>query len=193
MAVETETKLRVADLTPIRASLSRLSAIHKGACLEQNWVLDTPEKTLAKSGRLLRLRSTGGHAGVVTVKQPVKGGAFKTREEVETGTDDLAVTLRQFEMLGYAVDWRYEKYRDSWTGLGCVFALDRCPEIGSFVEIEGEPDAIRQAAGQLGLDISQHIGDSYLGLWMKHLKALGQQKRDMLFGESERQTLTRLD
>lgn len=190
MSMEIEAKLRVDSFEPVRAGLGALGAEKCGSALERNWVLDTTDNGLLSSGMLLRLRNTGGAGGVVTVKgKSQKNTAFKSREEVETSTDDCEKSLRQFAMLGYSVSWLYEKIRESWRTKECSIELDHCPEIGDFVEIEGTPDAIRALAPQLGLDPDAHVNDSYLGLWQKHLAALGQPKRDMVFSGTELRSL----
>lgn len=190
MSMETEAKLRVDSFEPVRARLGALGALGHGSVLERNWVLDAAEGGLLSGGMLLRLRNTGGAGGVVTVKGKSKKNAdFKSREEVETSTDNCEKSLRQFAMLGYSIAWRYEKIRESWRTEECSIELDHCPEIGNFVEIEGTPDAIRALAPQLGLDADAHVRESYLGLWQKHLQALGQAKRDMVFSGTELRSL----
>ena len=181
MGLECEAKLKVPDLKRIQARLGEFGALNKGGSLERNWVLDDSEGSLRRNEKLLRIRGTGGDGGVLTVKTPAPGGEFKNREEIETTVDSTADLLRQFGALGFRVVWIYEKLRQTWGWRDCVFALDECPEIGCFVEIEGTPERIRAAAAELGLDPDAHIEDNYMGLWTKHLAALGQPFRDMVF------------
>ncbi len=184
MALECEAKLKVSDLERIRIRLDKLGAANEGECLERNWVLDDAGGDLRRRGVLLRVRNVGGEDGILTVKLPITGGEFKSREEIETMADSTADLLRQLEVLGFRPVWRYEKYRQTWLWRDCVLALDECPEMGYFVEIEGAPDHIRDVAADLGLDAGQHIQDNYLGLWQKHLEAKGQPLRDMVFSEN---------
>jgi Adenylate cyclase, class 2 (thermophilic) len=190
MGMETEAKLRVASFAPIRSALLAIGAGKVGRVLERNWILDTVDDGLLSDGVLLRLRNTGGARGVVAVKGKTrKNTRFKSREEVETTTDDYEKTLRQFALLGYTVVWIYEKIRESWLTDACRIELDHCPEIGDFIEVEGSGAAIGALLSRLGLDPAMHISDGYLGLWRKHLKALGQSKRDMIFSEQDRRSL----
>jgi adenylate cyclase class 2 len=182
MATETEAKIRVNDLVSLAGRLLELGAVRAAECLERNWVFDDAEGSLEKRGLLLRMRSTGGAGGVFTVKRPLAGGRFKTREEVESTVDSTDDFLRQLEMLGYAVSWIYEKRRQTWRWKECVLSLDECPEIGSFIEIEGGPDRIVEVCGDIGLDPKDHLEDNYLSLWRKHLAMRGEKKRDMVFG-----------
>ena len=181
MSLECEAKLKVPDLGRIQVKLKRLGASNDGRCLERNWVFDDLESSFRKSGKLLRVRSMGGDSGVLTIKIPVVGGEFKNREEIETMVDSTTDLLRQLDVLGFRIIWIYEKYRQTWCWHDCVLALDECPELGCFVEIEGTPECIREAATELGLDPDAHIEDNYLGLWTKHLTALGQSFRNMVF------------
>lgn len=181
MARECEAKLKVADLRTIRRKLAELGAADEGECMERNWVFDRPDGALRKQGVLLRLRSMGDPGGIVTVKHRVEDGAFKTREEVETMIDSTDDFLRQMEIVGFAVAWIYEKVRNTWLFHDCVLALDECPEIGTFVEIEGDPEKISETARLLDLNPDDHIDDNYLGLWQKHLQAKGENPRHMLF------------
>ncbi len=181
MAIECEAKLKVDDLDGVRARLKTLGGVHEGAAFERNWVLDREDGALFRGGVLLRVRNTGGKGGVLTVKRKCGAGEFKTREEVESRVDSADDLLRQLGLLGYRVAWIYEKYRDVWRWGECVLALDECPEIGRFVEIEGAPEAIRAAAAALGLDCGAHLAGSYLELWREHLRARGEDDRHMVF------------
>lgn len=186
MARECEAKLKVDSLDAIRRKLDDLGAGNEGDCLERNWVLDDENGSLRKRGVVLRVRTMGGVGGILTVKHPVEGGGeFKTREELETMVDSYEELLHQLEVVGYVVDWVYEKHRQTWLWRDCILALDECPEIGYFVEIEGQPDRIREVAADLDLNPDDHIGESYLGLWIDHLRALGHNKRHMLFSDAD--------
>lgn len=181
MALECEAKIQVDDIRQIQNRLRKTGAYCAGVVLEKNWILDTPEESNRNSGVSLRIRSTGGPGGVLTVKRPVKGGSFKSREELETQVECTETLLAQFRNLGYSIAWIYEKYRQTWQWRDCTILLDECPEIGCFVEIEGTPEMIRKAAAQLELDLELHLAGGYRKLWRKHLKFLGQKPRHMLF------------
>jgi Adenylate cyclase, class 2 (thermophilic) len=185
MATECEAKIHVDDFDEIRSRLEKLGGVHEGEVLERNWVLDRPDNTLFGEGTLLRVRNTGGPGGVLTVKRKSEGGEFKTREEVESMVDSTDDLLRQLEMVGFGIQWIYEKFRDTWIWQDCILALDECPEMGCFVEIEGTPDTIRAAARDLGLDPAKHIDESYLDLWRNHLRARGESPRHMVFQRND--------
>lgn len=186
---ECEAKLRTVDLEFVRRRLRSVGAQYCGERLERNWVFDDADGSLKKRKTLLRVRNNGERGGIVTTKRPVKGGEFKTREETETRVDCTQAAISQFRALGYQVAWIYEKHRQTWLWRQCEVALDRCPEIGCFVEIEGKPGNIRRVCEDIGLDARDHIPDNYLSLWKKHLKASGGPKRHMIFPAAEREAL----
>lgn len=181
MAIECEAKIKVGDMEPIRARLRHFGAVDEGEALERNWVLDRPDNGLYAKGILLRVRNTGEVGGVLTVKHHVDGGEFKSREEVESMVDSTEDLLRQLEIVGFRVKWIYEKKRWTWLWRDCVIALDVCPEIGDFIEIEGEPERIREVAAALGLDAADHIDANYLSIWQDYLKERGDEPRHMVF------------
>lgn len=186
MAVECEAKIKVENLGAVRARLRHYGAVDEGEVLERNWVFDTGDSSLLDNGILLRVRNTGDVGGVFTVKHAIDGGEFKCREEVESMVDSTDDLMRQLEILGYKIQWIYEKRRWTWLWHDCVIALDTCPEIGTYVEIEGEADRIREVASSLGLDPDQHICDSYLALWQKHLAERGEESRHMVFTDDKK-------
>lgn len=186
MHLECEAKIRVEDLEAVRNRLRELEAVDGGECLERNWVLDDARESLRRRTVLLRVRNVGGDTAVMTIKTPADKGEFKSRHEIETTVDSTDRLLLQLEALGFHVTWIYEKRRHSWQWGGCVIDLDECPELGCFVEIEGAPKRIREAARALGLDPKAHIDDNYRGLWMKYLKERGQAPRDMVFPRAAR-------
>ncbi len=184
MSIENEAKIQVAELPLLRERLEALGAEHLGGEFERNWVFDLPGGVLHRAGILLRVRNTGGAGCLITVKGPEEAGEFKRREEVECGADSTEAVLRQFELLGYEKVWLYEKRRDNWRWRGCALALDECPELGNFLEIEGEAGAIKLVAADLRVDVGGHLRDSYFGLWRKYLLARGEEGlRDMKFPE----------
>ena len=187
MTAEIECKIPVEDLEGIERGLAALGAASLGGyAREHNEVFDTPDGALAAAEILLRLRTCAGRpGGRVTVKRLLRGavpGAFKAREEIETFVDDPEAARRQFRALGFTAARVYEKDRAEWDWRGARLALDRCPELGCFVEVEAGEDAIRAVLADLGIDPGRHIPDNYLTLWRRHLERAGENAwRDMVF------------
>lgn len=160
---ECEVKLEVDDVEALRGRLLQAGATVSGErALEDNRLFDDAQGTLAASGRLLRLRSHRGRH-VVTFKAPDPGatdGRYKVRIEHETTIGDAAPFERLLAGLGYAPRWRYQKYRESWELHGLHVEIDETP-IGTYLELEGDPEEIDRAVAALDLAGHPYITASY--------------------------------
>ena len=165
---ETEIKIPVKDLDPVREKLSLTGGeLAHAMTRETNVLLDFADGDLQKSGSLLRLRRYGARC-TVTFKGPADYlGPIKTRVEHETEVQDLESTLEIFAALGLAPVGRYEKDREEWMSHGVSVVLDRTP-MGDFVEIEGPHELLDPAVKSLGLDPEAGLRESYLDLWESH-------------------------
>jgi len=206
MAKETEIKLRVEDVKAFERKLKKLAAKTVGAgggrVHEFNTIFDTPEGGLAKHGQLLRIRrETAGGKGkaggperiVLTFKQPTvrgvsdEGARFKIREETETELTDSGALTKIFEGLGMRGWFSYEKYRTTWK-LGAkekwakdlLIEVDETP-VGTFVELEGPPDAIDRAAKTFGFAQKDYLLKNYLTLYAEDCRRRGVAPGNMLF------------
>jgi adenylate cyclase class 2 len=159
-----------------------------------NTLYDTRDGKLARQGQMLRLRverrarrtdraekkSKGaGVSALLTIKGPGlprKGGPkrasaarYKIREEHELRIGDHEEMPGILEALGLRPWFRYEKFRTTYRLPGIAhlkLELDETP-VGSFLEIEGERDAIDRAATLLGFARSDYIDKSYGALFME--------------------------
>jgi adenylate cyclase class 2 len=143
--------------------------------LQHDVLVDTADRRLASAGTALRVRTDGGHA-YLTFKGPVLPGPLKAREEIETEAASRSALLAILAALGYAPVFRYEKYREEFTAVGVVVAIDETP-IGTFLEIEGQPTAIHALAGRLGFGPTDFVTASYRALFVE----AGGAGADMLF------------
>lgn len=146
--------------------------------LQRDVLLDTPDRALVSRGCALRVRDDGGRA-VLTFKGPIVPGVLKVREELETAAGSADGLLAILAALGFAPVFRYEKRREEFVIPGAVVAIDETP-IGTFVEIEGEADAIHAAAGRLGFTAADYVTASYRQLYVDSLPA-GAAPGDMVF------------
>jgi adenylate cyclase class 2 len=181
-----------------------------GRVHEWNIIFDTPQGGLAKHGQLLRIRmeipegkakKDGRKAEkrvVLTFKMPTATAIaaagkkqeprrYKVREEIELQVADADLLTRIFEGLGMTGWFRYEKFRTTFAlptsarwAKGLLIELDETP-IGTFVELEGPPEAIDKAAQELGYSKRDYILKNYLVLYVEECRRQGQQPRDMLF------------
>jgi adenylate cyclase class 2 len=183
---EVEVKIPCEDHELARAAL-RAAGATLGSALhfESNDLYDDREKKLSSQGRTVRLRRAAGRA-TLTYKGPARfQSGIKIREERETEVADPAETEGILAGLGLERRFRYEKRREEWRHDGCVIALDETP-IGKFIEIEGEPPAIRRIVNLLSLDFTAALPYSYSRLYADRRRDDPALPPDMVFAESER-------
>ena len=115
----------------------------------------------------------------------------KVREELELEVADAAILTKIFEGLGMRGWFRYEKYRTTFRlppaagwAKDLLIELDETP-IGTFVELEGPPAAIDQAARKLGFSADDYIVMSYLALYVEDCRRQGKEPGDMVFAAKE--------
>ena len=158
---EIEIKLRFDSPKDALAALRTLGAVESTPRLfEDNILFDRAHDPLHRSRRALRLRRVGDRA-VVTFKGPVEGKhRHKVRVEHETDVSDGDAAERVLLSLGFEPHWRYQKYRTEFTLVQLHICLDETP-LGCFVELEGEPDEIDDAAARLGFGVGDYVAVSY--------------------------------
>lgn len=211
MPRETEIKLRIPNPKPFLRALAKLGAKPASPRVhEHNLLFDTPDGGLAKHGQLLRIRTeTPAPAGrkparkctprvILTFKSPPEQLAIgeiappsdrrhKVREEIEVVLTDAASLQKIFEGLGLKGWFRYEKFRTPYKlparfrwAKDLVIDFDETP-IGAFVELEGPPHAIDQAARELGHSPRDYVLKNYLVLYIEDCKRQNLQPNHMLF------------
>ncbi len=209
MAKETEIKLAVRDGKAFERKLKKLRAKTIGAgsgrVHEMNVIFDTPEGGLAKHGQLLRIRTEtpevrGKKAAarvILTFKQPTvravddEGSRFKVREETEVEIADATPLVKIFEGLGLRGWFTYEKYRTTWKlGAAARWAKDLLIEVdetpvGTYVELEGPPEAIDRAAGELGYSRRDYLLKNYLTLYAEDCRRRGVTPGNMVFADGK--------
>lgn len=209
MAKETEIKLAVSDVKAFERKLKKLGAktigVGNGRVHEFNVIFDTPDGGLAKHGQLLRIRTENPQGGkkaaaprvILTFKQPTvrgvndEGSRFKVRDETEVEFANAAPLIKILEGLGLRGWFTYEKYRTTWK-LGAaarwaadlLIELDETP-VGTYVELEGPPEAIDRAAGSLGFSRKDYLLKNYLTLYAEDCRRRGVTPGNMLFAASK--------
>lgn len=167
---EIEVKLPAADLGQVRERLEKAGAVLRAPEHEEsNDLYDDAERKLSGSGRTVRLRRAAGRAILTYKGQARFEDGAKIREEREVDVSDAGEAEAILAGLGLRRRFRYEKRREEWDCGGCVVALDTTP-IGTFVEIEGEPPAIRKLIPLLDLDFTEAIPYSYAELYQRRRK-----------------------
>lgn len=181
---ETEVKISVQHLETA-AVLRAIEANGLGVLVprvfEANSVYDTADQKIRGAQMLLRLRQADGH-NILTWKGPALAGPYKSRPEIETRFDSFESLDQILHQLGYAVYFRYEKYRTEFadaSGEGTV-TFDETP-IGNFLELEGEGPWIDKTASQLGFEKADYLLESYGKLYQAYCAKLGLQPSHMTF------------
>ncbi|HEY2461082.1 MAG TPA: class IV adenylate cyclase [Candidatus Acidoferrum sp.] len=192
-----------------RPALRGIGRVH-----EWNVVFDTTDGDLKKRGQLLRLRTetlprgkrspAGGGSrirAILTFKRPIRGNAtagtqrrtarrHKIREEIELPVSDPAEVTKILGCLGLRVMFQYEKFRTTFClppsktwAKGLLIELDETP-IGTFVELEGPPQAIDRVAAALGFAKKDYITTNYLVLYRDDRSRRGKKPGDMTFRDT---------
>ena len=185
--IETEIKLRVPDVETARNLLEQNGfTVSVQRLFESNSVCDTSARDLKTRGELLRLR-LAGERSVLTWKGPEQPGRHKSRPETEVAVGDFEECRRLLENLGYALVFRYDKYRTEYVrrGTAGVATLDETP-IGIFVELEGTAEWIDRAASELGFSPADYITRSYGSLYFEFCENHGIPPGFMTFFSQEK-------
>ncbi len=179
MPLEIEAKFRVEAHEPVRDRLRALEATFVSRVIEWNRIFDRPDGWLRARGRGLRVRSLTTESGAtrsatLTVKGPLVGGRFKSREELEVEISDPKTTSRLLGLLGFVPILEYEKLRESWTFRDCRVELDQPACLGPFVEIEGPSEqAVQAVQDDLELGHLRHTQGSYVRMLLAHCEQHG--------------------
>ncbi|MCA9752538.1 MAG: class IV adenylate cyclase [Gemmatimonadetes bacterium] len=158
---EVEIKARVRDPEETVKRLETLGArLVRPRAFEDNVLWDLPGRPLAGAGRLLRVRTTAGRT-IVTAKGPAAADSrFKVRPESEMEIADDVAFAAVLATAGFERSWRYQKWRREYEFGGTSIVIDEIPH-GTFLEIEGERDAIDAIAAALGVGESDRILATY--------------------------------
>lgn len=182
---ETEVKFRVGDRAALEARLRALGATEGALEDEANILLDDDVLSLRRAGRALRVRVVNGR-GLLTYKGPASfDGGVKSRLELESGVDAPGATLALLDALGYRPRFRYEKRRTPWRFADParpLVVVDETP-LGLFAEVEGEAEAVRALAAELGVREELFLRNSYWGLWVAAREEDPRLPEDMVFAQ----------
>jgi len=122
-----------------------------------------------------------GNKITVTFKDRRNPGCkYKNRREVEIEVPDFGKAVQLFHDIGLRDFWRYEKERETWILDGVEIVIDRLPEIGYYMEIEGTDKQIENTARKLNLNLKEGITMTYHSIWEDHRK---HKRTDMVFGK----------
>jgi len=165
--IETEVKLRIPSSDALLPLLAALSFVPVEPMQDEESTLwDRGGELLAK-GSALRLRRYGGKS-LLTWKGPQQPDPkLKIRPEIQTVIADHEAMEGILTALGYLPVLRITKRRATFKRDGLEACLDETP-FGSYLELEGDPQAIRLAMENLGLGISHIEPRTYVTLFQEH-------------------------
>lgn len=163
--LEVEVKLGVDDLDEIARRLESAGAnLTAARVYERNVRYESAADDLSERGVVLRMRQDT--RARLTYKEPVAqiNGGMNTRFEAEVVVDNFDTMALILERLGFMPYMVYEKYRTTYVLDNVEIVLDELP-YGTFIEIEGAPDAINQMIDKLGLSTARRYIQNYIGLF----------------------------
>jgi adenylate cyclase, class 2 len=191
---EIEVKLRIRDLSGLVAKLRQVGASCQGRVFERNSLYDTPENDFRRRGCLLRLRTKtpapaghirgGNRQAVITSKAPVPVSVSRYKEKLER---ELALPPgrpwhTRLLSVGFHQGFLYERYRTTFRLPNLHLEIDQTP-IGTFLELEGTPQAIDRTARALGFSSRDYLRSTYWDLFQAERRRGGRRlAKNMRFG-----------
>lgn len=178
--LEVEVKFWVSDAARMRSRIRSVGAHGREPVAETNIRFENAGETLLRKRCLLRLRK--GFDVTLTFKSPPEQDLpdFKVYRELEVAVGDFDLMQRILEAIGFHPAQIYEKIRQVFRIDDVQLCLDRLP-FGDFLEIEGQPAAIRRMAARLGLRWEQRIVMNYLQMFEIIKTSLGLAFSDITF------------
>jgi adenylate cyclase class 2 len=191
---EIELKFPVSDPAALQGLLPSLGFhLDTPRTFELNTLYDTPARDLRAKRQLLRIRQYGSiytltHKRMAAPEDPATPSRYKVRIETETTVADPAALGEVFEQLGYQPVFTYEKYRSEWSVIDPGTAstphlvIDETP-IGTYAELEGQPDWIDRTLEALDIDPITCLTDSYGKLFLDWKERTGSPAENLTFAE----------
>jgi adenylate cyclase class 2 len=195
---EIEIKLRITDRHAIERKILALGAAPRPRVKEQNTLYDTPNSDLRRRKMLLRLRietpttrnarSTSRERVILTAKAPPhqpQTNKHPSRYKIRAEREQLVPeSSRQYAKaliaLGFRPAFHYDKFRTTFRLPNLHLDLDETPA-GTFLELEGMPQAIDRAAQALGFSKQAYLRSTYWDLYAADCRRRGITPKNMLF------------
>ncbi len=158
--METEVKLRVPSCDAMRPLLAALDFAEEHPMQDEQSTLWDRDGELFSQGSALRLRRYAGQV-LLTWKGPKQPDPIlKIRPEIETLVQDPEAMEGILSALGFSPVLQMTKRRATFRRSELLACLDETP-FGSYLELEGDPQAIRLAMEHLCLNRSHIEPRSY--------------------------------
>ena len=182
--LEIEVKFYLKDIDDMRRRILELGIETRGPVFETNIRYEDRKNTLIQKKALLRLRQAEKTTLTFKSIPKMKSKDFKVFNELEVEVDDMATMGQILEALGFHPEQKYEKWRETLVAEKTGLFLDRMP-YGDFLEIEGQPQNIKDCASRLGLDWHRRILLNYLEVFEIIRKKLNLNIKDLTFKNFE--------
>ncbi len=166
-ALETELKLRIPATGPFRPLLEALGFHEVTPMQLEVSVLWDRDGELRAAGSALRTRVYADQTRLTWKGPKVPDVMLKIRPEQETGIENSQALEAILRALGFEPVMRMEKRRAVWERPELEACLDETP-FGCYLELEGDPQAIRAAMEGLGLAPDRAEPRSYPELYLAH-------------------------
>lgn len=163
MAKEIELKIIEIDIPTIVAKLKALGGTTEGRKLIKDIKFDFPDNRIKEKDDLFRLRQLGEKT-FLTYKYYLDKSEMLIAEEIEVEVADKDGVEKIVNLLGFKEVARREKWRTTYRFENVIVEIDEFDTIPPFLEIEGEPDAIREMVEKLGytMDDTSAFGNTKL-------------------------------
>jgi adenylate cyclase class 2 len=185
--MEIEAKIKLKNLSKLRASLKSAHADFEGRALEKNWLYDYPDRALTRADELLRLRQDT--RVYYTYKGPRQESEYKEREELELEFPDASSAGGLLESIGFVRWFYYEKIRETWKLDDCEIVIDELPGLDIFVEVEGPTkQKIDKAVKRLKLP-RKYISKTYVEMLQEHASETHKPKHEFKFSPQHESVL----
>lgn len=161
---EVEVKFFLDDINRMQCRIADLGAESQGRVFENNIRYDDDGHNLSRKQSLLRLRQDNKAILTFKSKPAETSRDFKIFDELEVEVSDFNTMQKILASLGLQAVQRYEKWRETMILGSTAFLLDTMP-YGTFLEIEGQENDIRQYATRLNLNWHHRITLNYLEIF----------------------------
>jgi adenylate cyclase, class 2 len=178
--LEIEVKFHLKDAESFQHRLPAWGAEFKSYAHETNIRYENHDNSLYRQKILLRLRRADIFTLTYKSKPHKSDPDFKVHHEVEVIINDFEAMRQILESIGFHPAQVYEKKRATWRINNTLLCVDQMP-YGNFIEIEGAPDNIRQAAMELGFEWKDRILFNYLEIFETLKRQLRLQFSDVTF------------
>ena len=158
--IETELKLRIPAVAPLQALLASMGFQEETPSQPEVSVLWDRGEELKTRGEALRVRRYAGQVILTWKGAKLPDPVLKIRPEQETAVEDGEELEAILRALGFTPVLRMEKTRAVWAREELTACLDETP-FGCFLELEGDPNAIKAAAEHLSLGADRVERRSY--------------------------------